>query len=76
MKGSILVSEFNRFYDPARIEGYQIDGVVDHTGEVFGYKGLYVADSSIIPRALGVSPSLTIAALAERVVEMIVSKKT
>jgi cholesterol oxidase len=42
------------------------DGVVDHRGEVFGHSGLYVADGSLYPRAPGVPPSLTIAALAER----------
>lgn len=42
------------------------EGVVDHRGEVFGYPGLYVADGSIIPFALGINPSRTIAALAER----------
>ena len=42
------------------------DGVVDHKGEVFGYPRLYVLDGSIIPRALGLNPSRTIAALAER----------
>lgn len=41
-------------------------GVVDHRGEVFGYPGLYVADGAIIPFALGINPSRTIAALAER----------
>ena len=42
------------------------DGVVDHKGEVFGYKNLYVADGSFFPGALGVNPSLTIAAISER----------
>lgn len=42
------------------------EGVVDHRGEVFGYPGLYVADGAIIPYALGINPSRTIAALAER----------
>lgn len=41
-------------------------GVVDHRGEVFGYPGLHVADGAIIPFALGLNPSRTIAALAER----------
>lgn len=42
------------------------DGVVNHGGEVFGYPGLYVADGAIIPKAIGLNPSKTIAALAER----------
>ncbi len=42
------------------------DGVVDASHEVFGHPGLYVADASVIPANLGVNPSLTITALAER----------
>ncbi|MEO9824865.1 MAG: GMC family oxidoreductase [Paracoccaceae bacterium] len=41
-------------------------GVVDHAGRVFGYPGLYVSDGSIFPRSIGLNPSKTIAALAER----------
>jgi cholesterol oxidase len=41
-------------------------GVVNHMGAVFGYRNLYVLDGAIVPRALGVNPSRTIAALAER----------
>jgi cholesterol oxidase len=44
-------------------------GVVDDGGKVHGYDGLYVWDGSIVPTALGVNPSKTIAALAERGVE-------
>ena len=47
------------------------DGVVNHAGEVFGYPNLYVADAAIIPEALGVNPSRTIGALAERIAEII-----
>jgi len=42
-------------------------GVVDHLGQVFRYPGLYVADGAIFPKAIGVNPSRTIAALAERI---------
>jgi cholesterol oxidase len=52
------------------------DGVVNHAGEVFGYKNLYVADAAIIPEALGVNPSRTIGALAERVAKLIASQGT
>lgn len=48
------------------------DGVVDHRGEVFGHPRLYVLDGAIFPRAIGVNPSRTIAALAERAAELIV----
>jgi cholesterol oxidase len=43
------------------------NGVVNHRGAVFNYPGLYVADGSIVPKALGLNPSKTIAALAERI---------
>jgi len=56
-------------------------GVVDEYGRVFDerkedqgqkvYEGLYIADGSIIPTALGVNPSLTISALALRIVDNI-----
>ena len=45
------------------------NGVVDHKGELFGYRGLYVLDGAIIPKPIGRNPSRTIAALAERAVE-------
>lgn len=39
--------------------------VVDPTGEVWGYPGLFVLDGSILPTSVGVNPSHTIAAVAE-----------
>lgn len=50
----------------AGIGNHPGDGVVDHRGQVFGHPGLYVADGSLYPRAPGIPPSMTIAALAER----------
>jgi cholesterol oxidase len=49
-------------------------GVVDDAGKVHGYEGLYVLDGSIVPVALGVNPSKTIAALAERGVERLIER--
>jgi cholesterol oxidase len=48
-------------------------GVVNHKGEVFAYSRLYVADGAIVPEALGINPSKTIAALAERIAENIIA---
>jgi cholesterol oxidase len=50
-------------------------GVVDHTGEVFGYRNLFVVDGAVFPRAIGVNPSRTIAALAERTAQIIIKNK-
>src|SRR3954470_8015161 len=49
------------------------DGVVDSHGRVFGADGLYVADGSIMPGPVGANPSLTIAAMAERIAAGIVA---
>jgi len=38
-------------------------------GQVFGYKGLYVADGGIVPTAVGANPIATISALSEMVAE-------
>jgi cholesterol oxidase len=39
-------------------------GVVDRTGQVHGYPGLFIADGSVIPGPVVANPALTIAALA------------
>ena len=49
------------------------DGVVAHNGEVFGYPNLFVADGAIVPKAIGLNPSRTIGALAERIGQLIVA---
>jgi cholesterol oxidase len=52
-----------------------VAGVVDDAGKVHGYGGLYVLDGSIVPTAIGVNPSKTIAALAERGVEKLLAER-
>ena len=47
------------------------NGVANHLGEVFGHERLYVADGAIVPEAVGLNPSRTIAALAERIAALI-----
>jgi cholesterol oxidase len=59
------------------------EGVVNHRGQVFAaapglderavHPGLYAVDASIVPTALGNNPLLTIAALAERIADLIVT---
>ena len=49
-------------------------GAVNHLGESFVYRNLYVADGSILPVPVGHNPSKTIAALSERIVESIVKE--
>ena len=44
-------------------------GVTDPLGEVFGYPRLFIVDGSLIPAPTGVPPSMTIAALGERIAE-------
>jgi cholesterol oxidase len=59
------------------------EGVVDEFGHVFDrsktgerpyYEGLYIADASFIPTALGVNPSLTISTLSLRVADKIIEE--
>jgi cholesterol oxidase len=50
------------------------DGVVNHFGQVFGHRGLYVIDGAIIPVPIGRNPTRTIAALAERAAEHILKQ--
>lgn len=50
------------------------DGVVDFRGEVFNYPRLYVVDGAIVPKAIGLNPSKTIAALAEHIAARMVEE--
>ena len=48
-------------------------GVIDSQHRVFGYKNMYICDGSVVAANLGVNPSLTITALAERAMSFIPS---
>lgn len=50
------------------------EGVVNSQGEVFNHPGLYIADGSIMPGPVGVNPSLTIAAMADRCADAIIDQ--
>jgi choline dehydrogenase-like flavoprotein len=49
------------------------EGVVDPFGETFGNPNLFVIDGAILPSALGVNPSLTIAAVAESIADAVIN---
>jgi cholesterol oxidase len=46
-------------------------GVVDSRQRAFGYQNLLVCDGSVVPANVGVNPSLTITALAERAMALV-----
>jgi cholesterol oxidase len=49
------------------------EAVCDSYGEVFGFSGLHVVDGAAMPGPVGANPSLTIAALADRACDKILS---
>lgn len=51
------------------------DGVIDYHNRVFGYENMLVCDGSMIPANLGVNPSLSITAFAERAMSFIPAKE-
>jgi cholesterol oxidase len=49
-------------------------GVIDANHEVYGYPGLFVVDGAAVSANVGVNPSLTITALAERAMSQLPTK--
>jgi choline dehydrogenase-like flavoprotein len=50
------------------------DAACDETGNVFGVRGLYVADASAFPASSGVNPMISILALARLLASRIVAQ--
>lgn len=50
------------------------EGVCDAYGEAFGHPGLWVVDGALMPGPVGPNPALTIAALADRAADRMVSR--
>jgi cholesterol oxidase len=63
-------------YDAIVVGADPGEGVVDPHHEVYGYHGLFVVDGAAIPANVGVNPSLTITAMAERAMGLIGVKGT
>ncbi|MFC1719129.1 GMC oxidoreductase [Candidatus Poribacteria bacterium] len=51
------------------------EGVTAPNGEIFNYPNLFVADGAIIPKAIGVNPAMTIAAVAEYIASGIINQE-
>ncbi|KAI3322933.1 long-chain fatty alcohol dehydrogenase [Xylariaceae sp. AK1471] len=60
----------------ARMGSNAETSVVDESGKVWGYEGLFVADASVFPTASGVNPMITIMAIADRIARGVASSKT
>jgi choline dehydrogenase-like flavoprotein len=58
----------------ARADSRREHGVVDGSLKLHGVDGVYVADGSVVPSALGVNPQLTIMALATRLAFSLLGK--
>jgi cholesterol oxidase len=49
-------------------------GVIDKNNKIFGYENIFIIDGAMISANPGVNPSLTITAIAERAMNLIIEK--
>jgi choline dehydrogenase-like flavoprotein len=59
----------------ARADAQATRGVTDGDLAVHGVEGVYVADGSVVPSALGVNPQLTIMALTTRLADRLLERR-
>jgi cholesterol oxidase len=60
----------------APMSDHPTEGVCDAFGEVFDHPGLFIADGAALPGPVGANPSLTIAALADRMCTHLLERRT
>ncbi|MDR0184415.1 GMC oxidoreductase [Lysobacter arvi] len=69
----LLVPDIKADFTAHPLGGVVLGEATDDYGMVNGYSGLYVVDGAMVPGSTGtVNPSLTITALAERTMEMVI----
>jgi len=71
MESAINMSATAHILGGCAIGANREEGAIDSDHELFGYPGLYVVDASAIPANVGVNPSLTITAMAERAMSLV-----
>jgi choline dehydrogenase len=64
-----VLAEARGFFHP--VGTCAIGSVVDPSGRVLGYEGLFVADASVMPTIPTANTNLTTAAIAERIAELL-----
>ena len=79
LKGATLTPPFPPFTSAhqmgtCRMSSHAGGGVVDSKGQVWGTKGLYVADASVFPSASGVNPMVTVMAIADGIARGMVAE--
>lgn len=67
-------AKFSRNFSYHPLGGAALGRATDAFGQVLGHPHLYVTDGALIPGVVGVNPFLTITALAERLMDQVLSQ--